>query len=93
MATCEVCGYQYDQTFELWLGGETEILDNVERAFYDVAPRCEQCDRRIFGRGIETGGIFFCCVHCAREYERAGLQQQRYQYASEISRTFDKAIC
>lgn len=82
MATCKVCGNEYDQSFQLWLGGETQSFDSIECAFYAVAPRCACCDRQIIGRGIETAGIFFCCAHCARQYEPSGLES--YQYTSEI---------
>jgi len=92
MAICEVCGNEYDQSFELWLGGETHILDAVECAFYEVAPRCACCERRIVGRGIETGGIFFCCAHCAREYQAVGLQARAYPYVLEKNHVLGEAF-
>jgi hypothetical protein len=42
-----------------------------------MAPICEHCKCRIVGHGVEVGGRFYCCAHCARasEPERARLIQ------------------
>lgn len=83
MATCEVCGKHYNQSSELWLGGEIQTFDNVECAFYAVTPRCAHCDRRIDKQGIEVAGVLFCCAHCAREREAIDLQKDTYEYSFE----------
>jgi Rieske Fe-S protein len=67
MATCEVCGNDYDKTFELSRGGETHVFDSFECAIHALAPICEHCGCKIIGHGIESEGRFFCCAHCASE--------------------------
>jgi hypothetical protein len=32
-----------------------------------LAPSCEHCGVRVIGHGVEAGGRFFCCAHCAAE--------------------------
>jgi hypothetical protein len=32
-----------------------------------LAPRCEHCETRIIGHGIEADGIMYCCAHCAEQ--------------------------
>jgi hypothetical protein len=72
MSTYEAHANQYDQSFELRLGGEAQVFDSFECAFYAVAPTCVRCDRRITGYGIEARGLFFCGSQCAQEYDVAG---------------------
>jgi len=67
MATCEVCGNDYDKAFELTTAGSTHTFDSFECAIHAVAPRCAHCGCAIIGRGVEAGGDVFCCAHCARE--------------------------
>jgi hypothetical protein len=67
MAVCEVCGNDYDKTFELSRGGETHTFDSFECAIHALAPRCPHCDCRILGHGVEAGSRIFCCAHCASE--------------------------
>jgi hypothetical protein len=43
MATCEVCGNEYDKTFELIRGGETRTFDSFECAIQAMAPTCGHC--------------------------------------------------
>jgi hypothetical protein len=65
MAKCDVCGNDYDKSFEVTRGGETHTFDSFECAIHAVAPRCEHCDCRVIGHGVEADGRFFCCAHCA----------------------------
>jgi hypothetical protein len=74
MATCEVCGNEYDKTFEVTRGGETHVFDSFECAIHALAPVCDHCSCKIIGHGIEAGGSMFCCAHCA---ERSGVQGAR----------------
>lgn len=67
MATCEVCGNDYDKTIEVRRDGESRIFDSFECAIHAMAPRCAHCDCRIVGHGIEAGERMFCCAHCAAE--------------------------
>jgi Rieske Fe-S protein len=75
MATCEVCGNEYDKTFEIRLEGSTHVFDSFECAIHALAPTCEHCGCRVIGHGVEAGdGRIFCCAHCA---ERSGVEQLR----------------
>jgi Rieske Fe-S protein len=65
MATCEVCGNDYDKSFEVIQRGATHVFDSFECAIYALAPTCEHCGCRIIGHGVEDNGRMFCCAHCA----------------------------
>jgi hypothetical protein len=65
MAACEVCGNEDDKTFEVTRAGERHTFDSFECAIYLLAPACEHCSCRVIGHGVEVGGHFFCCAHCA----------------------------
>jgi hypothetical protein len=67
MATCEVCGNEYDKAFEVSRDGETHTFDSFECAIHAMAPSCAHCGVRIVGHGVEANGSFFCCAHCAAE--------------------------
>ena len=73
MAVCEVCGNDYDKTFEVSRDSETHTFDSFECAIHALAPRCDHCDCRIIGHGVEAGGAIYCCVHCAQEEGAEGL--------------------
>lgn len=66
MAQCEVCGNDYDLTFEVRAQGAVHTFDSFECAIHRMAPVCENCGIRIAGHGIQVDGQFFCCAHCAR---------------------------
>ena len=66
MAVCEVCGNEYDKTFEVTRGGESHTFDSFECAVHALAPKCAHCGCRIVGHGVEAGGEMFCCASCAR---------------------------
>jgi hypothetical protein len=65
MATCEVCGNDYDKSMEITVGGATHTFDSFECAIHAIAPTCEHCGCRIVGHGHEAAGAMFCCAHCA----------------------------
>jgi hypothetical protein len=67
MARCEVCGNDYDKTFEIRQQGSTHVFDSFECAIQALAPACAHCGCRIIGHGMETGGEFYCCANCARQ--------------------------
>ncbi|MGZ4436477.1 MAG: Prokaryotic metallothionein [Nocardioidaceae bacterium] len=69
MATCEVCGNDYDMSFEVTAAGATHTFDSLECAIHALAPICEHCGCRVIGHGTEVAGRFYCCAHCAREAE------------------------
>jgi hypothetical protein len=66
MARCEVCGNDYDKSFEVRLAGRTYMFDSLECAAQRIAPPCQHCGCRILGHGLEQDGHVFCCGHCAR---------------------------
>jgi hypothetical protein len=65
MAKCDVCGNDYDKTFQVTQLGKTYIFDSFECAIEKMAPRCEHCGCRIIGHGLEKSGTIYCCAHCA----------------------------
>lgn len=65
MSKCETCGNDYHDTMTVTLRGQTHTFDSFECAITALAPRCENCGCRIIGHGMEAGGRFFCCAHCA----------------------------
>jgi hypothetical protein len=73
MATCEVCGNDYDKAFEVVQEGETHTFDSFECAIHALAPECAHCEVRIIGHGLEAGGRIFCCAHCAAAEGAEGL--------------------
>ena len=66
MAKCDVCGNDYDKSFEVVSGGKRFTFDSFECAIHKLAPTCEHCSCRIVGHGIEADGRMFCCANCAR---------------------------
>ena len=65
MATCEVCGNDYDKAIEVTAAGQRHVFDSFECAIHALAPRCEHCGCTVIGHGVEADGRFFCCAHCA----------------------------
>jgi Rieske Fe-S protein len=75
VATCEVCGNEYDKTLEITRGGDTHIFDSFECAIHKLAPVCAHCGCRVIGHGVEAAdGRIFCCAHCA---EHEGVPELR----------------
>jgi len=66
MATCDVCGNDYDKSFEVRAGGQSYTFDSFECAIHKLAPRCAHCECRIIGHGVEAAGDMYCCANCAR---------------------------
>jgi nitrite reductase/ring-hydroxylating ferredoxin subunit len=71
MATCEVCGNDYDKSFEVMMQGSSHVFDSFECAIHALAPVCGHCGCRVVGHGVEGDGSVFCCAHCA---ETAGVE-------------------
>jgi hypothetical protein len=76
MATCELCGNDYDKTFEVALGGERHVFDSFECAIQALAPRCAHCGCVVIGHGVEAGGVIYCCAHCAQSEDVPGLRDR-----------------
>ena len=67
MRTCDHCGNEYHDTFQVLKDDATYVFDSFECAIHRLAPRCDHCDCRIIGHGVEADGIVYCCAHCARK--------------------------
>ena len=67
MAQCEVCGNDYDKSFEVRAKGATHTFDSFECAIHKLAPQCAHCGCRIVGHGMEAAGQMYCCANCARQ--------------------------
>lgn len=74
MATCDVCGNDYDKAFQVTRDGKTHTFDSFECAIHALAPVCAHCGVRVVGHGLEQGGEIYCCAHCA---ERRGATALR----------------
>jgi hypothetical protein len=79
VAVCEVCGNDYDKSFEVIAAGERHVFDSFECATHRLAPICEHCGCKVIGHGTEVDGRFFCCAHCARAATGAGDVQDRVE--------------
>ena len=55
MAQCEVCGNDYDKSFEVMAAGVSHTFDSFECAIHKLAPQCSHCGCRIVGHGVEAG--------------------------------------
>jgi Rieske Fe-S protein len=77
MAACEVCGNDYDKSFEVIAAGHRHTFDSFECAIHRMAPRCEHCGCVVIGHGHEVDGRFYCCAHCAREAEGSATVADR----------------
>ena len=73
MAKCDVCGNDYDKSFEVRMAGKTYTFDSFECAIHELAPECEHCGCKIMGHGVESDGRMFCCANCARHSGAEGL--------------------
>jgi len=76
MAKCEVCGNDYDKSFEVVVEGDSHTFDSFECAIHALAPRCEHCQCRIIGHGVESDGAMFCCAHCAEHSGVVGMRDR-----------------
>lgn len=66
MAQCEVCGNEYDKTFQVVThDGTTHVFDSFECSIHRLAPACGHCGCRVIGHGVEAGGTVYCCASCA----------------------------
>ena len=74
MAKCEVCGNEYDKSFEVTMAGKAHVFDSFECAIHALAPACDHCGCKVIGHGLEADGSYYCCANCAR---RAGIGELR----------------
>lgn len=96
MGVCEVCGNDYDKTFEVVMQGESYVFDSFECAIHALAPRCSHCGCKVVGHGVEDSGVIYCCAHCARKMGGVGLDDRvdarasiqftpAYEWSKEVS--------
>ncbi len=64
MARCELCGNEYDTTFEVIMASKSHVFDSFECAIQALAPTCAHCGCRVIGHGVEAKGAIYCCSHC-----------------------------
>lgn len=76
MARCETCGNDYDKAFQIMKGGQSHTFDSFECAIQALAPTCAHCGTRIVGHGLEKGGEFYCCAHCAEKHGARELRDR-----------------
>jgi hypothetical protein len=76
MAKCEVCGNNYDKSFEVTAEGRKHVFDSFECAIHALAPQCARCGVRIIGHGVEDKDGIFCCANCARADGSSPLQDR-----------------
>ena len=77
MATCDVCGNDYDKAMTIQAaGGRSGTFDSFECAIHALAPKCDHCGCRVIGHGHEAGGTMFCCAHCAEKSGVSGLSDR-----------------
>jgi hypothetical protein len=76
MAKCQVCGNEYDKSFEVLRAGERYTFDSFECAIHALAPTCSHCNCKIIGHGVEVAGTFYCCANCARQSGAGGVHDR-----------------
>ena len=74
MAQCEVCGNDYDKSFQVVMHNRPRTFDSFECAIQALAPVCAHCKCRVIGHGVEQDTRIFCCAHCASQ---SGARQVR----------------
>jgi hypothetical protein len=76
MGQCEVCGNEYDKSFEVVMYGATHVFDSFECAIHALAPECANCGTRVVGHGVEADGTIYCCASCAAALGARGVQDR-----------------
>jgi hypothetical protein len=76
MARCDVCGNDYDKTFQITAAGKTLTFDSFECAIQAVAPVCAHCHCKIIGHGVEANNTLYCCAHCAKHSGVTGIRDR-----------------
>ena len=78
MAQCDVCGNDYEKSFQVVQEGKTLTFDCFECAIHRRPPACGHCGCRVIGHGTQAGGTVYCCAHCAREVGAAGVEDRTH---------------
>ena len=74
MAICEVCGNDYEMSFQVLTAGQTHTFDSFECAIHLLAPVCDHCGCSIIGHGIEANGTFYRVDLSCRAAPRRRIQ-------------------
>lgn len=77
MATCEVCGNDYSDSFQVVMNGKEHTFDAFECAIHKLAPRCRHCECRVIGHGMQSGDAIYCSAHCAKQSGEQGFVDHR----------------
>jgi len=68
MGVCASCGNDYDKSFEITVAnGAKFVFDSFECAIRLIAIECDHCGCKILGHGMESGGVYYYCAHCAAQ--------------------------
>ena len=76
MAKCDVCGNDYDKSFEVSGPKGRGTFDSFECAIQKFAPRCSHCGCTVIGHGIEVNGKYYCCASCSRASGAQGARDR-----------------
>jgi hypothetical protein len=76
MGKCEVCGNDYDKTFQVTRGARVHTFDCFECAIQALAPVCRHCGCKVIGHGVEAEGLIFCCANCAAKEGVRGMKDR-----------------
>ena len=76
MAKCDVCGNDYDKTFQITAAGKTGTFDSFECAIHAFAPVCAHCRCKVVGHGVEVNNVIYCCAHCAKHSGATGVRDR-----------------
>ena len=73
MATCELCGNDYDKTFDVVIAGTQHTFDSFECAIHALAPACAHCGCKVVGHGRRAGrdDLLLRALRRGRERSRA----------------------
>src|SRR5512132_1349945 len=75
MATCEICGNEYDKAFTIETADSARhVFDSFECAIHALAPSCAHCGCTILGHGVEAAGMMYCCASCSHA---SGVEETR----------------
>ena len=76
-----VGGVRNGKAFQVTMsGGDSHSFDSFECAIHALAPACEYCGVKVIGHGVEAGGSFYCCAHCAGMAGAEGVSDRLVRY-------------
>jgi Rieske Fe-S protein len=78
MATCEVCGNEYDKAFTVEAAGARHTFDSFECAIQAMVPICEHCQCRVIGTELKLRVTSFAALTAG------GLRHQQMSGSSGL---------